>query len=140
MNGQKGFTGRFGALALGFWRDWRRFSGWALEVAEAEWNLSVEKLESFQPVFRNKHCIPCQTNPTIQTLSRNPLAVAAVFPALFFVTFRYSALEQLNVPASLAWLSADENDGFSPKALVPHHVKSCLIRRGSESPFASMCL
>ena len=41
--------------------------------------------------------------------------------------------------ASLAWLSSAENEGFSPKARVPHQVRSCRIRRGSGSPL-SMCL
>ena len=44
------------------------------------------------------------------------------------------------VPANLALLSSDVNDGLSPIARVPHHVKSCFIRRGSESPSLSMCL
>ena len=44
------------------------------------------------------------------------------------------------VPANLALLSSVVNDGLSPIARVPHHVKSCFIRRGSESPSLSMCL
>ena len=41
--------------------------------------------------------------------------------------------------ASLALLSSEENEGFSISARVPHHVRSCRIRRGSGSPL-SMCL
>ena len=44
------------------------------------------------------------------------------------------------VPANLALPSPFSNDGLSPNARAPHHIKSCLIRLGSVIPSLSICL
>ena len=45
-----------------------------------------------------------------------------------------------SLPARTAFPSCSVNDGFSPNALVPHHVRSCRIRLGSDRPSLAMCL
>ena len=119
---QSGHTGQFSALNRLSGLSSKDSSGWVAVFVEVEWILSIARIRT--SLWRN---------------GGNELTLLNQSEKSDFTEKSFSSCCWISRAASLAWLSSAENEGFSPKARVPHQVRSCRIRRGSGSPL-SICL